>query len=870
MADKSKTHRKSESDKQKIKRICKRFTKDRVNATVSGKPVDFSEYLTDDLGALKASVAEQLVLIDIEFRLKLGESALIDDYFPLIPELKGNVSVALIYSEFRIRRKFFPTTAESYKERFPDRFKELVEFIRDHDLPRTRQIDQTLQDASPSGIETKKTTLVEELQELFSNGSESLKDTNSEDKLVSTSSGYQLAELLGRGQFGEVWRAEAPGGVDVAVKIIPFPAGHKTTDQELSALEVMKKLRHSYLMQVQAYWVDEEQLYIVLELGDETLQDLAERYADNEETVPAELLVSYFKEAAEAVDFLHSENILHRDLKPANILIVSGHVKVADFGIARVLGKDQIAVTATTMGTPLYMAPEVWQGKASPRSDQYSLAMTYAELRMGRPPYASKSLADVMDAHLKRKPDLALLTQGEQRVIRRALAKQPHERFASCSEFASKLDAAVNGATVANRGAPKRSWVLIALLVLVCAATSVFAVMLAISAVKQARLPQLELPDMVTLEMGADPYTLPFGVRHVSGEFDLEFDWQPRDGLMTINNVNRTGNGASCNITAALNAQPRYLASVTVSKDNETLAKQSVEIQVSPPNTWRPNGCERAEDSEYVKFGGKFYDRIITWEYALGKKANFILITPAPDSDDPNPFYILETKVTNDIFRQFADSGANLVNNDWKKGGFKDGESLPARLHPRHPVFRVHHIDADKFAIWLGEKLGCECLLPSVPQWEKAGGINEGEFLGPFNRPLKTLNQDGRIDVVYSPTDESEDENESERMDSIMGPMDSGIAEADISFHGCRDMAGNGLEWTRTAADGNTYRRISEMRDNAADDLFVFLMSQEYTASMPFLFYDPKYTHERVRLPSDNSNKATGYISFRVILELPL
>ena len=854
MSDKSKTYRQTESDKQKIKRICKRFTDDRVNATVSGQPVDFSGYLTDDLGLLKVSVAEQLVLIDMEFRLKLGESALIEDYFPLIPELKENLSIALIYSEFRIRRKFFPTTAESYKKRFPDRFKELVEFIRDHDLPRTRQIDQTIRDAEPASVDTK-STLVEELQELFSGGSEELKSTNAEDKLVSTSSGYQLAELLGRGQFGEVWRAEAPGGVDVAIKIIPFPAGHKTTDQELSALEVMKKLRHSFLMQVQAYWVDEEQLYIVLELGDETLQDLAERHAENKERVPADLLVDYFKEAAEAVDFLHSENILHRDLKPANILLVSGHVKVADFGIARVLGKDEMTVTATTMGTPLYMAPEVWQGKASPRSDQYSLAMTYAELRMGRPPYSSKSLADVMDAHLKRKPDLSLLTQREQRVLKKALAKAPHERYASCAEFASQLDLAVNGKTTTNTDAPKRSWVLIALLVLICAASSIFAVMLAQVALKNASLPKVVLQKDVTIEMGADPKEYHIGIENVSGDFDLEFNWQPNDKQMSITSTDQTKNGATCRMAANLNAQETYLASVRLVRENETLAEQMVNIKVVPPKTWRPNGCQRAEDSRYVKFGGRFYDSEIEWEYAAGQRASFLLITPAPDSDDPNPFYILETKVTNDIFRQFADSGADLIDNAWEKGGIKNGEDLLAAKTPNHPVYRVHHIDADKFAQWVGKTLGCDCLLPSVKQWQKAAGLEETEFSGPFNRSFETLNKDGRIDVAFDRRG--------------LGPISSGKSAADISIHGCRDMAGNGLEWTRTTRRGVTYRTIAELHANETDD-FVVTMSQNYAAGRPFLFHDPVYVKNPVKLQTESTHFRSHYLSFRVIIELPM
>ena len=72
-------------------------------------------------------------------------------------------------------------------------------------------------------------------------------------------------------------------------------------------------------------------------------------------------MIAYFREAAEALDYLHQMNVLHRDVKPANLLRLKGHAKVADFGLARVM-EDKMAA-ATFCGTPLYMAPEVWKKK---------------------------------------------------------------------------------------------------------------------------------------------------------------------------------------------------------------------------------------------------------------------------------------------------------------------------------------------------------------------------------------------------------------------------------------------------------------------------------------------------------------------------
>jgi serine/threonine protein kinase len=253
--------------------------------------------------------------------------------------------------------------------------------------------------------------------------------------------GYRLIKCLVMGFGGEVWRAEGPGGILVAIKIVKATLPGEAVPQEVSWLELIKGLCHPFLLTIQSSWVHEGRLFLVMELADGSLRDwLMQNKRASKSGIPLRDLLRYLCEAAAALDYLHAMDLVHRGVKPDSILLVGDHAKVAGLSHVQRMPLDRAA--KTTSGTPAYMAPEVWTGAATANSDQYALACAYAELRLERLAFAGPDLMTLMRAHLQDAPDLAPLPPAEQAVLVRALAKNPDQRFASCQEFTWALTAA--------------------------------------------------------------------------------------------------------------------------------------------------------------------------------------------------------------------------------------------------------------------------------------------------------------------------------------------------------------------------------------------------------------------------------------------
>src|SRR5262249_22415697 len=154
-------------------------------------------------------------------------------------------------------------------------------------------------------------------------------------------------------------------------------------------------------------------LVLAMELADRTLADrFRQASGQGLPGIPRDELLDYMEEAARGIDYLNEPHhtvggqgavaIQHRDIKPQNILLVGSGVKVAASGLARVIQHSQTSHSAGV--TPAYAAPEFFSGYTAHSSDQYSLAVTYCQMRGGRRPFEGTP-AQVVSGHLFRPPD---------------------------------------------------------------------------------------------------------------------------------------------------------------------------------------------------------------------------------------------------------------------------------------------------------------------------------------------------------------------------------------------------------------------------------------------------------------------------------
>jgi serine/threonine protein kinase len=280
---------------------------------------------------------------------------------------------------------------------------------------------------------------------------------------------YLISDYLGGGGFGTVFKAEdtsTPGRI-VAIKELHKKHTRSAVIKQRFFQEAvaMARLDHANLPRLYTFGEDNGSYYLVMEFLSGKL--LTDEIHDKGQ-MPLHQALTIITQVLEAVSYAHRNGIIHRDLKPDNIMLtgdlVQPKVKVLDFGIARMIGGENLTMAGEGFGTPTYMAPERIAGGLDPdtRSDIYSLGIMLYEMLAGKAPFSSSATdpmiywSEMRALHESQAlPPLGALGIPEEieRIINKATAKNADSRYATADEMLADLQPASKHSAEAARSA---------------------------------------------------------------------------------------------------------------------------------------------------------------------------------------------------------------------------------------------------------------------------------------------------------------------------------------------------------------------------------------------------------------------------------
>ncbi|WP_088320655.1 serine/threonine-protein kinase [Kineosporia sp. R_H_3] len=243
---------------------------------------------------------------------------------------------------------------------------------------------------------------------------------------------YQLADLIGRGGMGSVWRAEDTVlSRQVAVKVVERSAtadpGEDVLARGAREARAAARLNHPHAVTVHDVVEEGDRCAIVMELVDApTLGDLVRMHGP----LAPQRVAAIGLQLVDVLGAAHAAGIVHRDVKPSNVMLLpDDRVKLTDFGIASLQGDPQLTRPGTTMGSPRFMAPEQATGETvGPPADWWALAATLYFAVEGRPPYDRESAQAVVAALLCLPPDPLVLAGPLTPMLSATLVRDPADR----------------------------------------------------------------------------------------------------------------------------------------------------------------------------------------------------------------------------------------------------------------------------------------------------------------------------------------------------------------------------------------------------------------------------------------------------------
>lgn len=266
---------------------------------------------------------------------------------------------------------------------------------------------------------------------------------------------YQVRDLLGRGGMSAVYHAYQPAlERHVAIKILSRSLLHEPTylQRFMQEAKTIAALEHPHIVPIYDYGTQNDISYIVMRLlsGGTLAQRLDYRMKRGGSLPSWGEVSTLMRQLASALDYAHGHGVIHRDIKTGNVMFDrQGAAYLVDFGIAKLIYSNAALTTdGSLLGTPSYMAPELWRNlPLTPAVDQYALAVLAYLLITGRMPYSGSTYIELMREHVATPfPPIPKIARTEiNQVLSRALAKSPEQRFPNVGAFAEAFAQAIQG-----------------------------------------------------------------------------------------------------------------------------------------------------------------------------------------------------------------------------------------------------------------------------------------------------------------------------------------------------------------------------------------------------------------------------------------
>ena len=267
------------------------------------------------------------------------------------------------------------------------------------------------------------------------------------DKIGQQIGNYRIVSLIGQGGFADVYLAEHVYlKTHVAMKVLQTPVvSPHDMESFLKEAQTIAHLLHPHIVRVMDFGLHEGKIpYLMMEYAPNgSLRKLHPKGT----LLPLQMVISYVKQIAQALQYAHDEKFVHRDVKPENMLLGrQNEVLLSDFGIALITQSSRYQSTQDIVGTVAYMSPEQIHGKPRPASDQYSLGIVVYEWLGGDRPFRG-SFTELCTQHMFAQPPslcekLPTILPDVEMVVMKALAKDPKDRYPRIEDFAEDLEKA--------------------------------------------------------------------------------------------------------------------------------------------------------------------------------------------------------------------------------------------------------------------------------------------------------------------------------------------------------------------------------------------------------------------------------------------